>query len=62
MERRIKLTDEDIGIIVNSLSDSRDNAIAVKRESKATDTSDQDAYIDRIGMILGDFQSRLEEG
>ncbi len=62
MERRIKLTDDDIGIIANSLEETRDNAIATFRKLKDESAmAEMNVFIDRVGLILEDFRDRLDE-
>lgn len=62
MERRITLTDEDIGIVVNSLEETRDNAITALRKFKDESAiTEQNAFIDKVGIILEDFRDRLDE-
>ena len=62
MERRITLTDEDIGIVVNSLEETRDNAITALRQFKdERAVAEQNMFVDKVGRILEDFRDRLDE-
>lgn len=52
MERRIKLTDEDLEIIAAALDGEIDSAIDAERG---------EAYIDKVIRLRDEFQSRIPE-
>lgn len=60
MERRIKLSTEDLGIIAQSLEDTRDSAIDAKRELDPTELAEQIEYIDQVGRLMFEFKERYE--
>lgn len=61
MERRIKLTDEDLGIIADALENERDSAIDTKRDLSPSELPEHEAYIERVAMLEAEFRSRIEE-
>jgi hypothetical protein len=62
MERRIKLTDDDLRIIADSLENTRDSAIDTKRDlTDPTELATHGEFIDRVAMLEAEFRDRIEE-
>lgn len=61
MERRIKLTDEDLEIIAEALDMRRDSAIDTKRELSPEELPEHEEYIDRLAFLQGEFESRIPD-
>ena len=60
MERRIKLTDDDLKIIANSLEDTHSSAIDTKRDLEESQIPEQDAFIEQVAHLMHEFKDRIE--